>query len=819
MKQGDIICTLLLNGMRFVDGSIYNDCKDKVGTFDARGLAASDGIRMDYADISMVSPDLTSLNLYGKDGIIRLTTGEYSLTESEKREMPTDLDTVVKSMRFLYPDIEKCLFFEQVSGVEMIDMAILDEPARGIVPVDDSIVVHFLQDYQERLKNTNFVGRKTPGKDVFYDAISFFANPRGSNARNSFLEWVKSHEWDGIPRVRTWFKRTLGVTAPALADYAGAEDKYIGDTSEAWFVGAVMRQIKAIKHEIVPVFIGRQGINKGNVLRFTSGQDQWFRDTTESIDNIKVFMEGIKGSVIVELGEAVQLSGKDDLQSINKLKSFVSKTEDQYRLPYARKPIIIDRKFVLAATSNEDSVFHDTTGNRRFYPMYCDPEKVTLKLAIPGEIDGDWSVDRTIGQGEVEQLWAEAYQLMLKGSKPFIYGDSKELAEIMQSYASADDADVAEINRFLDVPANGYAFVGARVTQTQIISEHFGVRGYVPVQIKNSLKRWAQTAVLDCWERSSTKTINGESEYIRKYPSGGCEKFPILRKFKFIGKNPSTSPRYLENYAMFTATTDKMPDNAEISEKSVEEDEDSDCEKVIIHSKKQYERIMALVKAGLLKGTNFVYEKAEVKTPVKEPEKPIEEPKKPEKPIEEPKIMPEISENTYDEPFVLPETPKIDVAKALREYDEFMIESLYKSPSEHRTNALKELTPKQRAKIEYESPVSDFDIRDDAKKVPKAEPNVALNNIVDDISKVKQSSKPEWTRESDTPMVMQAADYTERMMMLNDVEGGLMELPLEEVPRLLSLYMQTHGFAYVEDGKLVIDCDGVVGNTGVSEVM
>lgn len=741
---------------------------------------------MDFADITLLAPDMTSCKLYGKDKVTSLTGGEYQLAEAEKREMPTDLDMVVKSMRFLYPDIEKWLYFEQVSGMEMIDMAILDEPQRGTVPVDDGVLVHFLQDYQERLKNANFVGRKTPGKDVFCDAISFFANPRGNNARNSFLDWVKSHEWDGIPRVRTWFKRTLGVTAPALSDYAGAEDKYIGDTSEAWFVGAVTRQIKAIKHEIVPVFIGKQGINKGNVLRFTSGQDQWFRDTTDSIDNIKVFMEGIKGSVIVELGEAVQLSGRDDLQSVNKLKSFVSKTEDQYRLPYARKPVTIDRRFVLAATSNEDSVFHDTTGNRRFYPMYCDPSKVTLKLAIPGEINGDWSVDRTIGQEEVEQLWAEAYQLMLKGSKPFIYGESRELAEVMQAYASADDADVAEINRFLDSPANGYAFVGARVTQSKIVAEHFGVKGYVPAQIKSAFKRWAQTAVLDCWERSNTKTFGGETEYIRKYVAGACDKYPVLRKFRYVGATRTTSQSYLDKFTEILAKdniSDKL--NGEYEEETDETDEETQ-EEVVIHSKIQYERMLALAKAGLIKNVNFVYMKKEPKKEPKMPEIPIPEPTEPAEPAE---MLEKFEELPY-EPFDLPEKPKVDVEKTLEEYDDYMAETLYKEPE---ISEKKSKKPKQ---IEYEPPVSDFDIPKEA----------------------KPDSKQEWTREPDTPMIIQAADYTERMMILNDVSGGLMELPLDDVPGLLSMYLQSHGFAYVDCGKLVIDCDGVMG-TGTSGVM
>jgi predicted P-loop ATPase len=197
---------------------------------------------------------------------------------------------------------------------------------------DDNYVPSYLYSLQKRLRDLGFVGKRYPSTEVSIYALKLRA---WKKQRNLFREWLESLKWDGKPRLRRWFIDGLGVTAPPLEE-TGQDQEYLESATEAWFLGAVNRQYEPTKVEIVPVFIGGEGIGKGNFLRYTAGyRDEWFIDTSATLRGAgaeQKFLEGIKGRIIVELSESVQFSTKEDVEL---LKTFVSKTEDQSRKPYA----------------------------------------------------------------------------------------------------------------------------------------------------------------------------------------------------------------------------------------------------------------------------------------------------------------------------------------------------------------------------------------------------------------------------------------------------------------------------------------------------
>lgn len=375
------------------------------------------------------------------------------------REMPKSLSALKDAFPILFPDYEDQLFYDELLEREMVDMTMLDRPNEGTVPLDDAVLAIYHESVERRLMARGFVGKGFPSRSIMDEAlVSFFHD----NPRNAFREWIESHEWDGKPRVRRWFIELFGATAPPLVNQRD-EEAYLGDVSEAWFVGGVRRAYMETKHEIVPVLIGGQGIGKGLGLKYTAGRDNWYKDTAADISDPIKFLDSVKGSVIVELSESTQINGGDN----NRLKSFISEMSDQYRKPYARYPGRYPRRFIMAATSNEDNIFTDETGSRRYFPMYCDPAKATRPIPTKAR--------STRYQYEVEQVWAEALHMYREGHDWYLEEEAMRRANIVQEYGSEENAGVNAIAHYLDDPINGFADLGAKVCRDQIMLEVFGV--------------------------------------------------------------------------------------------------------------------------------------------------------------------------------------------------------------------------------------------------------------------------------------------------------------------------------------------------------
>lgn len=405
----------------------------------------------------------------------------------ELRMMPKSLVDLNAVFYELYPDADSKMYYDELKECDMIDTSIFGE-ADGVKVMDDKLFAIYVADMQSKLREHGFQGTGFPSETTMAKALSIVTY---HNSRNAFREWVESREWDGVPRVRTWFRRLFGATAPPLRDI-GMEDKYLGDVSEMWFVGVMRRQYTETKHEIVPVLISEQGIGKGNGIRFMAGHDCWYVESTERVDRAKDFLDSVRGCVVVELSESKQLKSDD----IDVLKGFISKSSDHLRKPYAKYDASYPRHFGFIATSNNDNIFLDETGNRRFFPMYCDPD------------ESDY-----LTQYDVEQVWAEALYLLKQGHLWYASEETDEIAGIMQEFSTAEDFNVEAINTWLDDPDNGYAEVGALITKNTIMENVFSVdplatRTMVPASITDIVSKWSNST--KAWRKvARTVRLNG----------------------------------------------------------------------------------------------------------------------------------------------------------------------------------------------------------------------------------------------------------------------------------------------------------------------
>lgn len=247
------------------------------------------------------------------------------------------------------------------------------------------------------------------------------------NAFHPIQEYLKSLSWDGIPRVDT-----------AFIDYLGAADSiYTREAANIMFAAAVYRVFEpGIKFDLVITVIGPQGTGKSTFFKKLGRS--WFSDTFTTFQGKEAF-EQIQGVWILEMSE---LSGlrKADIEAV---KSFISKGEDMYRPAYGRTVEVYPRQCIFVGTTNEPDFLLDPTGNRRFIPIDSHPERATK--SIFDDLDN-----------EVDQLWAEAYQIYLAGRPLFMTKEAEELARIEQDIHSEVDERRGLVMRFLDtkLPAN-----------------------------------------------------------------------------------------------------------------------------------------------------------------------------------------------------------------------------------------------------------------------------------------------------------------------------------------------------------------------------
>lgn len=375
-------------------------------------------------------------------------------------------------------DVDYGLYYDIMYQREMVDDHIWgNSKEKNVRPCVDADFAFFTMKIENGLNSLGWNGRYS--RETREMAWNVHCN---DHQVNTWLLWLKDLKWDGKPRVDTWFKDCLGATAPALKD-PEAEFKYISSVTRALLVGAISRAFKETVVEVTPVLVGRQGDGKSSLVRFMAGPQQtWYRETNSDVSDAKTFCENVAGAKVVELAESKQLR----TVNVEDLKMFISKSSDQFREAYGRKSKTFIRQWVMIATSNDIKIFVDKTGNRRFYPIICDRSRATYSF-YDDMMKGDYS--------EVEQLWAEAYQMYLNGELCVIDVNSQvaKYAEVMQKAATFDDERWTAIEEYLDDPANNLTDVGARISRADIMTEVFGVDARnPPKEVSYSVTRWME---------------------------------------------------------------------------------------------------------------------------------------------------------------------------------------------------------------------------------------------------------------------------------------------------------------------------------------
>lgn len=188
------------------------------------------------------------------------------------------------------------------------------------------------------------------------------------NTVDPLKEYLEGLTWDGVGRIDTW----LEDFCHARTVNADGEDisKWIRTISARWCIAAVARALMpGCKVDNVLILEGVQNLGKSSLFKALGGE--WFVDDKINIGDKDSKMLAAQ-TWICELGELASLQrGETDTQ-----KAFFTQAWDKFRPPYGAVMETFPRRCIFVGTVNPDECergyLKDRTGNRRYWPVYCE---------------------------------------------------------------------------------------------------------------------------------------------------------------------------------------------------------------------------------------------------------------------------------------------------------------------------------------------------------------------------------------------------------------------------------------------------------------
>jgi len=230
------------------------------------------------------------------------------------------------------------------------------------------------------------------------DAMRYLIAVADARQINPVTDYISVLVWDGEDRI------------PALADALRPHDKEIAEISLrraliqacAAADGAGLARVKnpSVKavFEYVLAFLSGQGAGKtkGLVHLVPEALARYVKTSVVLDIGNKDSVKGAVGGWICELGE---LDASYSKAAQTAFKAFMSREEDELRLPYAATHSRFKRRTAFVGTVNEPDFLRDQTGSRRFLPL-------AVGAGFPR-----WPAD------EIDQLWAQVWAAYVSGEQ------------------------------------------------------------------------------------------------------------------------------------------------------------------------------------------------------------------------------------------------------------------------------------------------------------------------------------------------------------------------------------------------------------------
>ena len=262
--------------------------------------------------------------------------------------------------------------------------------------------------------------------DIAFTKVS---TDRKFNPARDYLDNLPA--WDGVERIPT-----------LLIDTFQADDtEYVRAVTKKTLTALVARIYEpGTKFDTMLVLSGDQGIGKSSFFKDLIGPE-YFSDTLSLTDmNDKTGAEKLQGYLIIEVAELAGMKKAD----IEKVKSFLSTSDDKYRPSYGHVVESHPRQCIIVGTVNgkEQGFLRDITGNRRFW---------VVKLH-----QSEQRVNFHFSDADRQQIWAEAKHYYEAGEELYLPDYLIPEAEAAQKDAMEMDDRKGLVENYLDLklPAN-----------------------------------------------------------------------------------------------------------------------------------------------------------------------------------------------------------------------------------------------------------------------------------------------------------------------------------------------------------------------------
>ena len=348
-----------------------------------------------------------------KDWISKLSIGIDGAIENTSKNLEIILENDKNLQGFAYNELS--------NRVEVIGRVPWDRPKdnRFWREADESQLRLYIDKKYIEFKERNF--------EVAFNSI---VDNRRFHPVRDYLDTLP--KWDGVKRVEEVFIKFLSAD----------DNDYTRAITKKTFAACVARAYHpGTKFDSIPVLDGAQGIGKSTLIKYLAGEE-FFSDNLSLTDmNDKTAAEKIQGNWLIEIGELSGMKKAD----IEKVKSFVSTTDDKYRASYGRVVESHPRQCVIFATVNGDGrgYLRDITGNRRFWIVKCNQ---TLQKRMWDENDKNYR----------EQFWSEAKEIYESGEELYLEGNLLDIATDYQNEALEQDERVGIVEQYLNrlLPTN-----------------------------------------------------------------------------------------------------------------------------------------------------------------------------------------------------------------------------------------------------------------------------------------------------------------------------------------------------------------------------
>ncbi|MCU1064836.1 VapE domain-containing protein [Stenotrophomonas maltophilia] len=213
-----------------------------------------------------------------------------------------------------------------------------------------------------------------------------------ANPYNPVASWITSRPWDGQTRLQAFFDTVQEAQPTRMADGRVLKEVLM----RRWLISGVAAAFEpdGVVARGVLTFVSKQNLGKTRWARqLAPAELQLIADGVVLDPANKDSVKQVISKWIVELGEVDATFRRTDIAA---LKSFISRSHDEIRRPYARTESRYARRTILFASDNDERFLRDATGNTRWWTVHA------VALGEPARID-------------MQQVWAEAHALYCGG--------------------------------------------------------------------------------------------------------------------------------------------------------------------------------------------------------------------------------------------------------------------------------------------------------------------------------------------------------------------------------------------------------------------